>query len=140
MVLYNKLKYILNSIKSMSIISTENLVKHYNSSEGTIKALDGLNLEIPNGATALLGPNGSGKSTFIKIILGLLNATSDHIHYFLIKMISLQKMICKTLDICLKPQASFLRLMQLNMLDILVSYPDYHLQEQCKEHMKYWIM
>ena len=59
----------------------------------------------------------------------------DHIHYFLIKMISLQKMTCKTLDICLKPQASFLRLMQLNMLDILVSYPDYHLQEQCKEHM-----
>ncbi len=66
----------------MSIISTENLVKHYNSSEGTIKALDGLNLEIPRGATALLGPNGSGKSTFIKIILGLLNATSGSYSLF----------------------------------------------------------
>tara|TARA_B100000287_G_scaffold428598_1_gene480277 strand:+ start:385 stop:1329 length:945 start_codon:yes stop_codon:yes gene_type:complete len=66
----------------MSIISTYDLVKDYNSSDGTIKALDGLNLEIPKGATALLGPNGSGKSTFIKIILGLLNATSGSYSLF----------------------------------------------------------
>jgi len=60
----------------MSIIETHELVKVYQSASGEIHALDGLNIEVPKGATALLGPNGSGKSTLIKIILGLLRPTS----------------------------------------------------------------
>ena len=39
----------------------------------TVKAVDGLSLEIKRGEIfGLLGPNGSGKSTTIKMILGLL--------------------------------------------------------------------
>lgn len=44
------------------------------------KALDGLNLEIPEGRiVGLLGPNGSGKTTFIKISAGILRSTSGEI-------------------------------------------------------------
>lgn len=42
-----------------------------------VVALRGLSLEIPAGTVyGLLGPNGSGKSTTLKILLGLVNATS----------------------------------------------------------------
>jgi len=37
-----------------------------------VKALDGVDLDIPGGAVGLLGPNGAGKSTMLKILLGLL--------------------------------------------------------------------
>ena len=39
---------------------------------GRVRALDGVNLEIPRGPVGLLGPNGAGKSTMLKVILGLL--------------------------------------------------------------------
>jgi ABC-2 type transport system ATP-binding protein len=38
---------------------------------GRTRALDGLDVEIPAGATGLLGPNGAGKSTLLKVLLGL---------------------------------------------------------------------
>jgi len=42
-----------------------------------VVALRGLSLDIPAGTVyGLLGPNGSGKSTTLKILLGLVNATS----------------------------------------------------------------
>jgi ABC-2 type transport system ATP-binding protein len=42
-----------------------------------VRALDGLDLEIGRGEVfGLLGPNGSGKSTTIKLLVGLLHATS----------------------------------------------------------------
>lgn len=39
---------------------------------GKIKALDGVSLELPQGAIGLLGPNGAGKSTLLRILLGFL--------------------------------------------------------------------
>ena len=43
-------------------------------------ALDGLNLELPQGKiVGLLGPNGSGKTTFIKLAAGLLTPTAGSI-------------------------------------------------------------
>ena len=54
------------------IIQTKELTKAY----GPHVALDNLNLSIPRGATGLLGQNGAGKSTFLKTILGLIQATS----------------------------------------------------------------
>lgn len=41
-------------------------------SYGRIKALDGINLNLPEGAVGLLGPNGAGKSTLLRILLGFL--------------------------------------------------------------------
>ena len=48
-----------------------------------VKAVDTIDFDIRRGEVfGLLGPNGSGKSTTIKMILGLLHATSGHIAVF----------------------------------------------------------
>jgi ABC-2 type transport system ATP-binding protein len=57
----------------MALISTRALTKRY---PGGVTALDGLTLEIGEGVIGLVGANGAGKSTLIKILLGLLPATS----------------------------------------------------------------
>ncbi|MCX6565791.1 MAG: ABC transporter ATP-binding protein [Candidatus Aminicenantes bacterium] len=41
-------------------------------SYGPVKALDGVTLQIGEGACGLLGPNGAGKSTLLKVLLGFL--------------------------------------------------------------------
>jgi ABC-2 type transport system ATP-binding protein len=41
-------------------------------SYGPIKALDGISLNLAEGAVGLLGPNGAGKSTLLRILLGFL--------------------------------------------------------------------
>jgi len=44
---------------------------------GTVKALDGLTLNIPRGGIfGILGPNGAGKSTLFRIVLGLVRPTT----------------------------------------------------------------
>ena len=60
----------------MKSIEIKNLVKSY----GQIKALDGLNLAIPEGSLfGLLGPNGAGKTTAIRILCTLLAPTSGQV-------------------------------------------------------------
>lgn len=59
------------------MIEISNVSKSYN---GTTKAVDNLNLTIPNGLVfGFLGPNGAGKSTTIKMITGILNSDSGDI-------------------------------------------------------------
>ena len=41
-------------------------------SYGPVKALDGISLNLAEGAVGLLGPNGAGKSTLLRILLGFL--------------------------------------------------------------------
>lgn len=54
-------------------IRTDGLVKTF----GRFTALDGLDLEVRRGEVhGFLGPNGAGKSTAIRVLLGLLRATS----------------------------------------------------------------
>jgi ABC-2 type transport system ATP-binding protein len=53
-------------------IRLESLTKTYR----RFQALHDVNVSFPVGVTGLLGPNGAGKSTLIKILLGLLRATS----------------------------------------------------------------
>ncbi|HET7029524.1 MAG TPA: ABC transporter ATP-binding protein [Candidatus Limnocylindrales bacterium] len=57
----------------MTLIATNALTKRYGS---TVKALDGLTLELEPGIIGLVGSNGAGKSTLLKILLGLLEPTS----------------------------------------------------------------
>ncbi|MCA9106108.1 MAG: ABC transporter ATP-binding protein [Planctomycetales bacterium] len=53
-------------------IELDRIVKRYR----THLALDGVSFQMGRGVTGLLGPNGAGKSTLIKILLGLMRATS----------------------------------------------------------------
>ena len=46
---------------------------------GPVTALQGVDLEIPEGMFGLVGPNGSGKTTLMRIIAGLLEATSGEV-------------------------------------------------------------
>jgi ABC-2 type transport system ATP-binding protein len=57
----------------MSAIRTENLVKKFR----RVEAVNGLNLDVPEGAVyALVGPNGAGKTTAIKILMNIFRPTS----------------------------------------------------------------
>jgi ABC-2 type transport system ATP-binding protein len=56
----------------MSLIETASLCKSF----GPVKALANLDLQVEPGIVGLVGANGAGKSTLIKILLGLLPATS----------------------------------------------------------------
>ncbi len=61
------------------VVSFENVSKHY----GSLKAVDGLSLELRRGETvALLGPNGAGKSTSLDMLLALRKPTSGKIRMF----------------------------------------------------------
>ncbi|GAB2466711.1 ABC transporter ATP-binding protein [Xylanimonas ulmi] len=55
-------------------------IRDLHKSFGSTKALDGLDLTVRPGEVAgFLGPNGAGKSTTIRVLLGLLRATSGHV-------------------------------------------------------------
>lgn len=53
----------------MSIVSTNGLTKVYKMGETTIRAIDGLDLEITKGEfLAIVGPSGSGKTTLLHLL------------------------------------------------------------------------
>jgi ABC-2 type transport system ATP-binding protein len=59
-----------------SVVETHGLHKDF----GSIRAVDGLNLNVKQGEIyGLLGPNGSGKTTLIRLLIGLLQPTSGDI-------------------------------------------------------------
>ena len=70
---------ILMSAKSQvtdNAVSVHNVYKNY----GDVHALHDLSLDFPRGQlTSLLGPSGCGKTTLLKIIAGLLPASSRDI-------------------------------------------------------------
>jgi ABC-type nitrate/sulfonate/bicarbonate transport system, ATPase component len=59
-----------------AIVEVRDICKHY----GDVEALRGINLDFARGKmTTLLGPSGCGKTTLLKIIAGLIPATSGEI-------------------------------------------------------------
>ncbi|MCU1628553.1 MAG: transporter related protein [Pseudonocardia sp.] len=61
------------------IIATAGLTKRF----GRVTAVDGVDLRVPEGVRfGLLGPNGSGKTTTVRMLLGLVHATSGSIEVF----------------------------------------------------------
>jgi ABC-2 type transport system ATP-binding protein len=58
------------------MVSTHSLTKRF----GTLTAVDGLSLEVPQGEFfAFLGPNAAGKTTTIKMLTGLLRPSSGQV-------------------------------------------------------------
>lgn len=57
----------------MSVVSVENLVKHY----GDVEAVNGVSFQVDVGEVfAILGPNGAGKSTTVEILEGYRSKTA----------------------------------------------------------------
>ena len=58
-------------------IAIHDLTKTY---RGGVQALDGIDLQINTGMFGLLGPNGAGKTTLMRILAGILHASSGEIY------------------------------------------------------------
>jgi ABC-2 type transport system ATP-binding protein len=57
----------------MAAIEASGLVKTFKSRKNTVRALDGIDLEVPEGSVlGLLGPNGAGKTTAVRVLTTLM--------------------------------------------------------------------
>jgi peptide/nickel transport system ATP-binding protein len=66
----------------MSLLSVDRLSTHYPASAGTVRAVDGVSLEIGEGETvALVGESGCGKSTLGKSLTRLVTPSSGQVRF-----------------------------------------------------------
>jgi putative ABC transport system ATP-binding protein len=66
--------------RTQAAVRTENVCKHYQMGGGTIRAVDGITLDVDQGEfIALLGQSGSGKSTLLNLLAGLDRPTSGSV-------------------------------------------------------------
>jgi ABC-2 type transport system ATP-binding protein len=63
----------------VNAIEAQGLVKIYRTRKNVVRALDGIDLVVPQGAVlGLLGPNGAGKTTAVRILTTLLRPDGGH--------------------------------------------------------------
>jgi len=66
--------------KNEDLLTVENLTKHFKTSFGVVRAVDGINFKVKLGETfGLVGESGSGKSTTGYVIMGIYTPTSGKI-------------------------------------------------------------
>lgn len=71
-----------NNTKNEKLIEIQGLSKYFRVSEGTLKAVNNISLDIYKGETlGLVGESGCGKSTFGKVLMGIYPATAGKIYY-----------------------------------------------------------
>lgn len=72
----------MNRNENNKLVEVLEVSKHFNVSEGTLKAVDHISLDIMKGETlGLVGESGCGKSTFGKVLMGIYPPTSGKIMY-----------------------------------------------------------
>ncbi len=60
----------------MTLLSVRDLQVHYTTGGGTVRAVDGANLDVPSGSiVGLVGESGCGKSTLARALMGVLPGT-----------------------------------------------------------------
>jgi len=72
------------------VITVENLVKSFQTGNGTVRALDGVSMEVPAGAVCgVVGPSGAGKSTLARCVALLEKPDSGAIRVDGVDLVSL---------------------------------------------------
>lgn len=72
----------LNVEETNKLVEIQQVSKHFRVSEGTLKAVDTVNIDIFKGETlGLVGESGCGKSTFGKVLMGIYPPTHGKIKY-----------------------------------------------------------
>ena len=84
---------------------------------GGLKALDDVNLTIPNGMYGLLGPNGAGKSTLMRIVATLQAPTSGFVRFGDIDVIKSPETLRRILGYLPQDFGVYPRVSALDMLD-----------------------
>ena len=95
----------MGCMDSMSLIKIDGLKRHYEMTSGTVKALDGIDIEIEQGERViLLGPSGSGKTTLLNILSGLTKPKKGTVYINKKKIGLVTKTLMKKLDDYLNKQ------------------------------------
>jgi ABC-2 type transport system ATP-binding protein len=101
-------------------VACRGLVKHY---DGGVRAVDGLDLELPAGECfGLLGPNGAGKTTTVEIFEGLLDPTSGDVELLGMRWSSDERALRERLGVSLQQTHLPERLSVLEILTLFRSF------------------
>jgi ABC-2 type transport system ATP-binding protein len=103
---------------------------------GGIKALDEVNLTIPNGMFGLLGPNGAGKSTLMRIVATLQAPTSGFVRFGEIDVIKDPGALRRVLGYLPQDFGVYPRVSALDMLDHLAVLKGLADRRRRREHVE----
>ena len=72
----------MSNTSDKKLVEIQQVSKYFKVNDGTLKAVDHVNLDIYQGETlGLVGESGCGKSTFGKVLMGIYPATEGKIVY-----------------------------------------------------------